>query len=86
LIIQRDTADKVARIAEFVKNAQSAGSNQAIQLVVYDMPDRDCSAAASNGEYSIADGGAQKYRAYIDSIAAQIKAAPDVKFILAVGK
>jgi len=50
------------------------------------MPDRDCSAASSNGEYSIAEGGAQKYQAYIDSIAAQIKAAPDVKFILAVGK
>ena len=42
----------------------------AIQLVVYDLPDRDCAALASNGELSSANGGMARYKAeYIDRIA-----------------
>jgi cellulose 1,4-beta-cellobiosidase len=41
-----------------------------IQLVIYDLPDRDCAALASNGELSSANGGMQRYKAeYIDRIA-----------------
>ena len=36
--------------------------------MVYDLPDRDCAAAASNGEFSIANNGAANYKSYIDSI------------------
>ena len=55
-------------------------------FVVYDLPDRDCAALASNGEYSIANGGVAKYKAYIDSIAANIKKHPNTKVALVIGK
>ncbi|KAF1985799.1 glycoside hydrolase family 6 protein [Aulographum hederae CBS 113979] len=79
-----DAQDKVKRIPEFVEAAKASGGKSAIQMVVYDLPDRDCSALASNGEFSIAEGGAEKYKGYIDSIKKEIEAAPDMQFILVV--
>jgi cellulose 1,4-beta-cellobiosidase len=52
--------------------------------VVYDLPDRDCSAYASNGEYAVANGGLEKYKAYIDAIKKQITAAGSQKFVLVI--
>jgi len=41
----------------------------AIQIVVYDLPNRDCAALASNGELLIAQNGLARYRTeYIDPI------------------
>jgi len=41
-----------------------------IQFVVYDLPDRDCAALASNGELQSANDGMKRYKAeYIDRIA-----------------
>ncbi|EHA57773.1 1,4-beta-D-glucan cellobiohydrolase cel6a [Pyricularia oryzae] len=67
-----------------VRAANAAGGNYAAQLVVYDLPDRDCAAAASNGEFSIADGGVVKYKAYIDAIRKQLLAYSDVRTILVI--
>lgn len=53
-------------------------------FVVYDLPDRDCAAAASNGELSYANGGAAKYQAYIDSIRKQIVTYSDIRVLLVV--
>ena len=46
-----------------------------VQIVVYDLPDRDCAAKASNGEFSIANNGQANYYSYIDALVAQIKRA-----------
>ena len=54
-------------------------------FVVYDLPDRDCAAAASNGEYSIASGGVALYKSYIDAIHALLVTYSDVKVILVIG-
>jgi cellulose 1,4-beta-cellobiosidase len=54
-------------------------------LVVYNLPERDCNAKASNGELSIANNGLAKYKEYIDAIVKQIKAASTIKFILVIG-
>jgi cellulose 1,4-beta-cellobiosidase len=54
--------------------------------VVYDLPERDCAALASNGELSLANNGTAMYQEYIDMIAAQIKSFPDVTFLLVVGR
>jgi cellulose 1,4-beta-cellobiosidase len=35
---------------------QANGGPIVVQLVIYDLPDRDCAALASNGELSIAGG------------------------------
>ncbi|MEQ0565359.1 glycoside hydrolase family 6 protein, partial [Amycolatopsis sp. NEAU-NG30] len=52
--------------------AQQSGSTPVtIQIVIYDLPNRDCSALASNGELLIAQNGLARYKAeYIDPIAA----------------
>lgn len=56
------------------QRAQSTGSTlqpMTVTIVVYDLPDRDCAALASNGELSSASGGLATYRTqYIDRIAA----------------
>ncbi|OOG01094.1 glycoside hydrolase family 6 protein [Aspergillus carbonarius ITEM 5010] len=84
-----DTADKVPIMGEYLEDIQAqnaAGANPPIAgiFVVYDLPDRDCAALASNGEYSISDGGVEKYKAYIDSIREQIETYSDVQTILII--
>ena len=51
---------------------ESEGTNYLVQIVVYDLPDRDCAASASNGEFSIADDGLNKYKDYIDQIVEEV--------------
>jgi len=48
------------------------------------LPNRDCAALASNGEYQVADGGLAKYKKYVDSIAAIIKKYPETSIALVI--
>jgi cellulose 1,4-beta-cellobiosidase len=72
-----DVIKKTPDLGKYLADAQaiqkSTGRKQLVQIVVYDLPDRDCAAAASNGEFSIADGGEAKYRGYVDQLVAEIK-------------
>jgi cellulose 1,4-beta-cellobiosidase len=70
-----------------IQSANAAGASPpfAGQFVVYDLPDRDCAALASNGEYTIADDGVNKYKAYINSIHDLLVTYSDVKVILVIG-
>jgi cellulose 1,4-beta-cellobiosidase len=53
-------------LREHLDNALSQGANL-IMLVVYDLPNRDCAALASNGELLIAQDGFNRYKTeYID--------------------
>ncbi|KUI64021.1 1,4-beta-D-glucan cellobiohydrolase CEL6A [Cytospora mali] len=85
-----DTAAKVSTLmAETladVRSANAAGASPpySAQLVVYDLPDRDCAAAASNGEYSIADDGLTHYKAYVDAIRQQLISYSDIRTILII--
>ncbi|KAG9248614.1 putative 1,4-beta-D-glucan cellobiohydrolase C [Calycina marina] len=84
-----DTASKVPLMGTFLANIRAlnkAGASPPVAgtFVVYDLPDRDCAALASNGEYSIDDNGAVKYKAYIDAIKAQLIAYSDIKVILVI--
>ena len=57
---------------------QAASSSQPIvaTFVIYDLPDRDCAALASNGEIQIANNGLGTYEhSYIDVIAAALSMA-----------
>lgn len=69
----------------YLEEIQGLGGNVAGQFVVYDLPDRDCAALASNGEYSIADDGVNKYKAYIDSIHDLLVTYSTVPVILVIG-
>ena len=47
-------------------------------IVVYNLPNRDCSAESSAGELKVAENGEARYRTeFIDPIAAQLKAHPN---------
>lgn len=86
-----DTRSKVPLMADYLaqirkENQAGASPPKAGLFVVYDLPDRDCAAAASNGEFSIADGGVAKYKEYIDAIAELVEAYPDVRMPLVIGK
>lgn len=47
-----------------------------VPFVIYNLPDRDCSAKASDGELSIENDGINKYKQFIDQIAAEINKPP----------
>jgi len=54
-----------------VSQSTQSGQPVAIIIVVYDLPNRDCAALASNGELLIAQDGLNRYRTeYINRIAA----------------
>jgi cellulose 1,4-beta-cellobiosidase len=49
---------------------QSGGTPVVITLIVYDLPNRDCAALASNGELLVSENGEERYRTeYIDPLA-----------------
>jgi cellulase/cellobiase CelA1 len=49
---------------------QSGGPPVVVTIVVYDLPNRDCAALASNGELLVSENGEERYRTeYIDPIA-----------------
>ena len=77
IVLTIDSVSKIADLQTDLANAdalaKSSGQKQLVQIVVYDLPDRDCAAKASNGEFSIADNGQANYENYIDQIVAAIK-------------
>ncbi|KAA1469381.1 cellulase CEL6B [Dentipellis sp. KUC8613] len=83
-----DQVAKVPTLGTYLANAsaigKSTGTPQIVQIVVYDLPDRDCAAKASNGEFSIADNGQANYENYIDQIVAQVKQYPDVRVVAVI--
>jgi cellulose 1,4-beta-cellobiosidase len=86
----RDTTAKVPTMGEYladIKEQNDAGANPPIAgiFVVYNLPDRDCAALASNGELSIADGGVEKYKEYIDAIREHVVEYSDTNIILIIG-
>jgi cellulose 1,4-beta-cellobiosidase len=63
----------------------SGGTPVVIQVVIYDLPNRDCAALASNGELKVSENGLARYKAeYIDPIAA-ILADPKYRSLRIVG-
>ena len=84
-----DTQAKVPTVDTYladIKAKNAAGASPPIigAFVVYDLPDRDCAAYASNGELSIANDGVTKYKAYIDSIATILKKYPETSVVLVI--
>lgn len=72
-----DQVAKVPQLGTYLADAAalqtSSGQKYIVQIVVYDLPDRDCAAAASNGEFTVANNGLANYENYIDQIVAQVK-------------
>jgi cellulose 1,4-beta-cellobiosidase len=69
------------------QDAANGSAPLAIQVVVYDLPNRDCAALASNGELLIAQNGLARYRSeYIDPIRSVLAnpAYADLRIVLIV--
>jgi cellulose 1,4-beta-cellobiosidase len=76
-----DTIEKTTRLGGWLDDAraqeQAAGKPVVPLFVVYDLPNRDCSAESSAGELKVEAKGEIRYRRdYIDVIAAAFKARP----------
>lgn len=64
---------------------QTTGKSQVVGLVVYNVPNRDCSAGESSGELSIDNNGLDKYKNdFIKPLKNKLASAPDVKFTLVI--
>lgn len=72
-----------------IRAANEAGASppNAGTFVIYNFPDRDCSASASAGELVIAEGGVEAYKSeYIDPIVELVKEYADVRIIFVFGE
>ncbi|KIO15363.1 glycoside hydrolase family 6 protein, partial [Tulasnella calospora MUT 4182] len=82
-ISQRSDVTKISPILYDAKSIQnSTGKAQAIQLVVYNLPDRDCSAGASAGENTIDNAGESRYEAFVRATYTEIQRVPEVQVIV----
>ncbi|KAF9007935.1 cellobiohydrolase II-I [Cyathus striatus] len=83
-----DVIAKTSTLGTYLADAsakqKSSGQKYIVQIVVYDLPDRDCAALASNGEFSIANNGLNNYKQYIDQLVAEIRKYPDVRVIAVI--
>jgi len=62
----------------------STGQKIVFPMVIYNMPDRDCSSQASNGELQFDNDGLNKYKQMIDTIASTISRYPDFNYAIVV--
>ncbi|KAG6367790.1 hypothetical protein INS49_001985 [Diaporthe citri] len=73
-----DTAIEDARAAQ-----AETGETQIVGLVLYNLPDRDCSAGESAGELILSENGLERYKTeYIQPYAEKVSAATDLTFAI----
>ncbi|KKY35374.1 putative exoglucanase 3 [Diaporthe ampelina] len=73
-----DTAIEDARAAQ-----AETGETQIVGLVLYNLPDRDCSAGESAGELIVSENGLERYKTeYIQPYAEKVSAATDLTFAI----
>ncbi|KAG8932236.1 hypothetical protein FRC03_002852 [Tulasnella sp. 419] len=76
----------VPSISTYLKDAyeiqKRTGKKQVVSFVVYNLPDRDCSAKASDGELKLSDSGESRYEAFIKDVAANIARYPQVQVVI----
>jgi cellulose 1,4-beta-cellobiosidase len=71
-----------AWLAAAKEQSAEAGKPVVPVFVVYDLPNRDCAAKASNGELKIEEQGEQRYRSeYIDAIVQHFASNPDQRIV-----
>jgi cellulose 1,4-beta-cellobiosidase len=81
-----DSVKSVGSVGKTLDGAlaqQKKGAQPVVTVfALYDLPERDCSAVASNGELSIANGGEKRYqKEFIDKIAVAFKAHPKQRIV-----
>lgn len=72
-----------AAIAAAHARKAETGKEQIVGLVLYNLPDRDCSGGESSGELESDKNGLEIYKTqYVDDFAARVAAAPDLTFAI----
>ncbi len=83
-----DSVDRAAGLGRTLDDAAAhapAADPALVVLALYDLPNRDCSAAASEGELRVEGGGEDRYRTeFIDRIAALVRSHPSVRVVAIV--
>jgi cellulose 1,4-beta-cellobiosidase len=76
----------VSTINDVIKEARAQRKGRKrmiVGLVLYNLPDRDCSAGESAGELSIANNGLNLYKKeFVDAYAKAVSSAPDLDFAI----
>jgi cellulose 1,4-beta-cellobiosidase len=67
---------------DFPRSGKTNNSKTVVQFIVYNLPERDCSAKASDGELHLDDAGAARYESFIKAIFSEIERFPDVAVAL----
>jgi cellulose 1,4-beta-cellobiosidase len=68
---------------EAKQQQDASGKPTLTVVVVYDLPNRDCAAAASAGELKVSENGLARYKKeFIDPIVAELKAHPDQPIVV----
>jgi cellulose 1,4-beta-cellobiosidase len=82
-LVQMDSLPHLPRWLEDVgKQAKTAGKPVVPVFLVYNLPNRDCSAKSSAGELTVENGGEAKYREFVDKIAAEFKKHPNQRIVV----
>ncbi|KAG8937633.1 hypothetical protein FRC03_007984 [Tulasnella sp. 419] len=86
VFIWLDTLAKVPSLDTYLADTRAqqtaTGKKLIVQLVLYNLPGRDCHATTSYGELSIANNGEALYKQFIDTIASIISKYPDVRVVI----
>ena len=70
----KDTASISKTLDDAAAQKKKSGQPVVTTFGVYDLPERDCAAVASNGQLTLANGGEKRYqKEFIDKIAASFK-------------
>lgn len=83
-----DSVETAKSVASTLQSATQQGSNGkpvVTVFVIYDLPNRDCSARSSGGELTVESGGEARYRTeFIDKIASHFSRFPDQRIVAIV--
>jgi cellulose 1,4-beta-cellobiosidase len=83
-----DSIDRAQTVSATLRAAAAQGATDKPALgvfVLYDLPNRDCSAKASAGELSVQSGGEERYRKeFIDKIAEQFASYPNQRVVAVI--
>lgn len=84
-LVQRDSLQDLPRWLDDAAKQQRAIKKPVVQVfLIYNLPNRDCSAKSSAGELTVESGGEKRYREFIDQIAELFKARPKQRIVAIV--
>ncbi|KAL5511374.1 CEL3_2 [Sanghuangporus vaninii] len=80
-----DSVSKIPSLDTYLADAATKSGCTLVPIVIYDLPNRDCHAKASNGEFFVNQNGVENYQTlYIDKIVEIIEKYPGVNIVAVI--